>query len=184
MECIDRVLDAIPLAYDRRAFSDALLAGLDAEGPTQRLGDELAPHVGGLRAMLVRLGVGARFVTLATEALRNTEEMRTTDSVANWLACVRREGVLTVEMALCFIDRHTTPSFVAFFRSVAELGNLFDKLVDARADHRRGEMALRPGVLVHARLLGAVVRRVPRAASLHPRLPTFFSWAFSYIVNA
>ncbi len=181
-ECIDRVLDALEEADERRRFSRALLAALHGDSDASaRFPLELQDHVAALALVIARHGLTARFCALAARALDNTERMRTTERPGEWVACVEEEGRLTVELALLFVAAHANPAFVRFFRSVAELGNLVDKLKDARGDHRRGEMALRPGLRVHARLLGALVRRTPRAATRHPRLGAFVAWGLGYL---
>jgi len=179
LECIDRELDAIGDAAERARFGARLLAALDGEGA--RFGDELDGHLEALEPVLRRIGAGERFLALGAAALDNTERMRTTRDAGEFLLCVRREGVYTVELALLFVEAELSAACCAFLRSVAEMGNLVDKLKDARGDFQRGEMAVAPGVVLHARLVGLILRRVPAAAALHPSLSGFVRWGASYL---
>jgi hypothetical protein len=183
-ECIDRHLDALGDAGERERLAAGLLKALAGEegdcGVHAGFAPELARHVAALARVVAR-DRAAEFGALARRALDNTERMRTTRDPAEYVACVEEEGRLTVALALVFLEPHCTPTFLAFFRSVAELGNLADKLKDARADFRRGELALRPGLRVHARLLAAFVRRVPVAAARHPRLGSFVVWGLGWL---
>jgi hypothetical protein len=179
LECIDRHLDAIAAADGRARFGVGLLGALRG-GPA--FGDaELVGQVGALRALLERTGTVERFCAIGEAALDNTERMRVTRSPSEYLGCVRREGRYTVELALLFVGEWLAPGCRAFLRSVAEMGNLVDKLKDARGDFARGEMAVTPGVALHARLVGLILQRVPAAAVLHPSLPGFVRWSVSYL---
>jgi hypothetical protein len=180
LECIDRVLDAIPHEEERGAFGAHLLDALD--GGSLELGDdELRGHLRALRRVLAAGGAAPRFRRVGASALANTERMRTTRDAGEYLDCVRREGRYTVELALLFVGAWLNPACRAFLRSVAEMGNLVDKLKDARGDFRRGEMAVAPDVLLHARLVGLILRRVPAAAALHPSLTGFVRWGVGYL---
>jgi hypothetical protein len=179
LECIDRHLDAIAAADGRARFGAQLLAALRG-GPAFGSA-ELAQHLTGLRALLELTGTVERFCAIGAAALDNTERMRMTRSSAEYLACVRREGRYTVELALLFVGEWLAPGCRAFLRSVAEMGNLVDKLKDARGDFARGEMAVVPGVRLHASLVGLILQRVPTAAALHPSLPGFVRWGVGYL---
>jgi hypothetical protein len=181
LECIDRLLDAIADADERARFGEALLAALADERAGEALPSELRAHLDQLRPVLARTGARQRLVALGTDALANTERMRVTRDTGEYLARVRAEGRFTVEMALLFVEPWLSPACRAFLRSVAEMGNLVDKLKDARGDFRRGEMAVAPDVLLHARLLASILKRVPAAAALHPRLLGFVRWGVGYL---
>src|SRR5262249_61640626 len=88
----------------------------------------------------------------AKRALANSERMRKTRDPRAYIACVEEEGRLTVAMMLAIVGPWCSPPFERFLRRVSELANLVDKLIDARGDFARAEMALRPGVRAHARL--------------------------------
>jgi hypothetical protein len=65
---------------------------------------------------------------------------------------------------------------------LAEAANLVDKLHDVRADRRRGEIALSPGLELHARLFGALVRRAVRLLVTSPRPFRLVAWGARYLL--
>lgn len=178
LECIDRVLDAVDDAGARARLSRAIVARLDG-GDGASAHHELDGKLRALTAMAARRGIARELARLGERALDNTERMRTARDARQFVDCVRREGRLTVEMAL--LVAALDGECARFLRGVAELCNLYDKLKDARGDFRRGEMALRPGARLHARLLAATLARVPAAARLHPRLDRFVRWGLGYL---
>ena len=176
LEHIDRVLDAIVDRADRRAFGERLLAAI-ANGDARFSDIEL----GELYAVLARRGRTAAFVALARTALVNSERMRTTRDAHEYLDAIELEGRLTVELVLLFVDPDAGPAVAAFLRAVGDIANLFDKLIDMRADHRRGELALRPSIRLHARVLARILRRLPSVAATHPRRLRFVGWSVGWV---
>lgn len=180
IECIDRLLDPIPLAPDRTAFSQAVLAAV-AGHEVLVATVELATHLRALHAVLVRRHLTAPFTAIAARALANTEQMRTTTNRSEFLDCVELEGHLMVELALLVIGPWANARFVEFLQAVASVANLIDKLLDVRGDHRRGELVVRPGVRLHARLVARLARRVPHAARRYPSLWRFVAWGVGWL---
>ncbi len=170
LECIDRELDARPERAHRRELADAVLAGT-IDQPS-----ELACHV----ARLHELAPPALWAA-ARRALVNSERMRATRDVRDYIACIEEEGRLTVEMLLAIVGPWCSPALQRFLRRVAELANLVDKLVDARADFRRGELAIAPGLALHVHLAAAALARVPGALAAHPSWPRFAAWGLSFV---
>jgi hypothetical protein len=170
LECIDRELDARPEREQRVELGEMILAGAVDSPP------ELARHV----ARLHELASPALW-SAARRALTNSERMRATRDVREYVACIEEEGRLTVEMMLAIIGPWSTPALARFLRSVAELANLVDKLVDARDDFRSGELAIAPGVAVHARLAAAALARLPGAIVTHPSALRFAAWGLSLV---
>ena len=167
------MLDATSSAETRRAYAadvlEALSAGDGAGAPSR------------LHEVLGRRGIVDRFVAIVAEEFACAELLRTTRNPSVYLDCVAREGRLTVEMTVTIVGERAAPRLAAFLRAVAEPANLLDKLIDARRDHARGEIALTPDLLLHARILAALLRRLPRAAARHPRPHRFIGWGLSYL---
>ena len=170
MECIDRELDAEANADLRRGLAEAIVAGT-VDRPR-----ELADHVARLHVI-----APPSLWDTAKRALANSERMRRTRDPRAFIACVEEEGRLTVAMMLAIVGPFCSPPLERFLRRVSELANLVDKLIDARADFARGEMALRPGVRVHARLATAILENLPGALWSHPNWPRFAMWGLSYV---
>jgi hypothetical protein len=180
VEGVDRVLDAIAERDHRRTFASAVVDLLDgAAGSTGA--PEVDARLAELRMALCERDIAAPFVRLARATFATTERMRTTRRARVYLDAVEREGQLLVELALLFVRTSATPAFVEFLRATAELGNLTDKLLDARGDFRRGEIAIRPGLALHARLAARIVRHLPRAAARHPSRLRFAAWGAGWI---
>jgi hypothetical protein len=184
LECIDRALDSEMTVAARRALAERILSALRGGAPAAHVADddELGRWLLQLRALIVGRQIAAPFLALATRALANTERMRTTRALSEYLRCVEEEGRLTVEMTLTVMGGSSCAPLAAFLRGVAEIGNLYDKLVDARADAARGEIAIRPDWRLHAALSAALLRRLPRAIALHPRRTRFLRWALGWVV--
>jgi len=158
-------------AVTGRPGTCAELAELDAE---------LASRLESLRAVAIRLGVCERLAALTASTLANTEGMRAARHRAAYLTCIEREGDLCVELAL-MIGAVDHPGAVAFLRAVAPPANLLDKLLDLRGDHRRGEVAVSPGVRTHVWLAARLLRRAWSAARLHPSPARFGLWGTRWL---
>jgi hypothetical protein len=106
--------------------------------------------------------------------------MRGAHDVADYVAGSCREGALLVELTL-LLAPELNPAARTFLARVAEPANLLDKLIDARADHRACEIAVRPGARFHARLLLALASRILPVIAAHPRPPALAGWALPYV---
>jgi hypothetical protein len=119
-------------------------------------------------------------MAMAEEFFAVTERMRRATSIPSYVDACCREGVLAAELALLVVPE-ANARLRAFMIRIAEAANLFDKLVDAQADHRGGELALRPGVWFHLRLAGELMRRLPAAVAAHRRPLALLAWAVPYL---
>jgi hypothetical protein len=172
IEWVDRVMDAVPLREERVRFGRRALAAACGE-------DRVHSTLDALAETLVRRDVVAPFARLVEEELVVGETMRHATDSRTFLECVAREGALTTEMTL-LVSGLSDPRFRRFFRSLGEPANLVDKLLDARADHARGEMRLRPTWRLHARIALEILRRVPRVVVASPRPVWVLVWGFGY----
>jgi hypothetical protein len=180
IERVDRVLDATVDRAARVDLAAAVVAMLD--GTARSTGNAATDaRLIALRAALVRRDTVARFVELARDTLATTERLRGARRVGAYLDAIESEGRLMVEMTLVILEPLVPSDFVAFLRATAELGNLADKLVDARGDYRRGEIAVRPGIVAHARIVARMLRYLPRAAALHPSRLRFVAWSAGWL---
>lgn len=176
IEEVDRILDDTSDVASRSRFGRRVLAALDG-------GDPLVSGVdlSALRATLARASATPddttrRFRALVERELDVTERRRTTRDVGTFIHAVEEEGRLTVAMLLVLVEAHTPPSFATFLRRVAEASTLFDALVDATADYRRGEMSIRPSVALHLVILRAGLARFGDAYRAHPSSIGFARW--------
>ena len=173
---VDRAIDTTPEPGDRRRIREAILASLRS-GVESGMSVELAARVAALRDILRARGVVERFALVAAEALDNTERARMCRSNDEYVARTVREGQLTATMALLVAGPASLHgSFERFLLAVAEPANLVDKLVDARGDAMRGEIAIRADLRLHLRLASEVLRRVPALVRLHPRPAAMLAW--------
>jgi hypothetical protein len=174
VDSLDRVLDA---ADDRgraalRRSTVATLRGEPGSVELRELVELIALH----RLLRARTIIEP-FVDVAIAALANTEQMRRTRSVGEYIALSRREGVLLVDMTLLVLGRRAGPALSKFLYAVSGPANLWDKLRDARADHANGELAIRPGVALHAHILTKLLAGVPAVVRAHPRPAALVRWA-------
>ena len=86
-----------------------------------------------------------------------------------YIAAVVREGHLTAALALLVAGPACGRPFRRFFFRLGGPANVVDKLLDARGDFARGELRLRPGLALHARLAASIALRAPALFASHPR---------------
>ncbi len=145
IECADRLLDAIPETGGRGKFSIDVLSRLRAERISNAdITPELIGWLARLKDVAERHHVHAEFCEIIRELLRNSEQMRLTQSGARFVDCAVKEGRLMVDLLLLILADVSTPSFANFMHRLAGPANLADKLRDARRDFQRGEIAVRP----------------------------------------
>jgi hypothetical protein len=193
IECVDRVIDATDDAAERSRLSASIVralrggrerdvdldSALDLDLDLDPRRTELRARIAELRAIVTRRGVSAAFAGLAAEVLSNTEAARACASHDEYVERVVREGRLTARMAMLVAGEDCEGEFGRFLLAVAEPANLVDKLVDARGDAARGEIALAPDLRLHARLVVEVLRRLPALLRMHPRPGWLLAWGAS-----
>lgn len=186
MECIDRHVDDVSSDATRvRLWTSiaALLEHGDELGPRGELSGELARTTLDIREVARRRGVLARVLRLVRKEIATSESMRTTRRRDDYVAAVLREGRLTAALALVVAGPRCGARFRRFFFRLGGPANVIDKLRDARSDHARGEILIRPGILLHARLALAVAVRLPALVSSHPCALDLFRLGARYLAG-
>ncbi|MFA5508725.1 MAG: hypothetical protein WC314_17230 [Vulcanimicrobiota bacterium] len=179
-ECLDRKVDGSPDEI-RPSLTGRILQALRGGSPGDSMFDaELSTQIEYLVDIFERYGPAEYFLSRAEGIFGISEEIRATSDRKHYVELVCREGRYFLEMFLPIFERHATAEFMKFFPSVAEVGNLVDKLVDARADYRRGEMLLYPGVPHHLSLLKEITSRGWEAFRLFPNRTGLFVWAIRF----
>jgi hypothetical protein len=180
-ECIDRYYDAESISPRRRALGDdviSVVAGGESAAP---LPAELVEQLHGLREVFHAHDARAPIAELLARFVDATERVRNTLEPSEYVAAVEEEGRLTSEMVLLLFDGDPPRSrFAEFFVRLGIVGNLVDKLCDARDDFARGEVALRPGAAVHARLCAAFVHHATLLVARFPRRVALVRWGAKY----
>jgi hypothetical protein len=159
IECVDRNLDALSDAGERAQFAARVLSMLES-GTSVSLPGEARERLSQLREMIERRDIAAPFCRITRRILRNSEQMRHTRRSAFYIHAAVREGRWMVELLLLTLGDAAAPRFCAFMRQVAGPANLGDKLRDARCDFALGELAIKPGVMLHLRLGCGMLWRV------------------------
>ncbi len=179
-ECLDRKVDGSPNQIRGRLSKDviAALRARDSEG--FGLDAELEGHVATLVDIFSRYAEPEYFISRAARIFEIAEQLRSVSDRTLYMNLVCEEGRCFLEMFLPLFAVHATPEFMSWFPSVAEVGNLVDKLVDARADYRRGEMRVQPDLTHHLALLKEIVLRGYGAFRLFPRPFRLFWWAIRF----
>lgn len=178
-ECIDRHYDVVGDAPARRALGAAVIGAL--RGETAIESRELQAQVDRLRAVFAAHRAIERCAELMRRFIDATERVRAARSAATYVAGVQDEGRLTSEMVLLLLEPERAVAFTRFFSALGVVANLVDKLCDVRRDHRAGEVALRPGVRVHARLVAAFVRGAVRVIAAFPERRALAMWGVRYL---
>lgn len=192
MECIDRHVDDAADDRARRAlWADivALLIRGDEDGGDGVGSDtgafvdpELARSVLDVREVATRRGVLPRMVRLVREEIATSEAMRQAVRSGDYVAAVLREGHLTAGLALLVVGPACGRPFRRFFYRLGGPANLVDKLLDARADHSRGELRLAPGLGLYVRLAASIAVRTPMLLASHPRWWRVIGLGVRYLV--
>jgi hypothetical protein len=180
-EAADRHVDATQDASERRALCATVLRVLREGAEDERVAGDLSQALSNLRAHLRRLGALDGFTRHLAQFFVHTETLRLTRSGAEYLRCVLDEARAAGHMTLIAVPAVAIPRFGRFFLVLSEIANLVDKLHDVRGDHARGEIAVRPGIALHLRLLAAFARRVPVLLSLTPRPLRLVAWGMRYV---
>jgi hypothetical protein len=184
IECVDRLLDAIPQASERSVFSDAVVNRLAGSAFDERnLTPELSLWLSRLEQVLCARQVRIPFCRIVRRLLDNSEIMRTTRSPAGFVDCACREGRLMVELLLLILGRTATTRFRNFMRRLSEPANLGDKLRDARHDYARGELAIRPGPFFYLRLTAELFKRTLTLATLCRGNSRLLAWGIKSLFS-
>ena len=184
-EAVDRHVDSINDAAERRALAAAIVRALAAGAPADGapLDGELGAAIASLRRLTARDGaVDARIIAGVERFFARSETLRTTTDARVFVQAVLDEAAPACELALHVAARVADTEFARFFAVLSEVANLVDKLHDVRDDRRRGEIAVRAGTRLHARLAAAFVVRVARLLRLAPRPLSLIAWGARYLV--
>jgi hypothetical protein len=184
-EAIDRHVDATPDTEDRALLGASILSALREGTAGELVRSELAATLAEIRARLVTLeALDAFTVQLATFFVRS-EALRQTADGGEFVRCVLDEARCAAAMTLLVVVVRPTAEvtrFFRFFRILAEIANLVDKLHDVRGDHKRGEIAVRAGVGLHARLFVAFAMRLPSLLVLASSPWWLIVWGARYVL--
>lgn len=179
-EAIDRHVDALEDAPARALMGSLVLGALEGGSPSE-LPCELVPLLGSLRLSLLRRGAVDPFVRALASFFASSEHLRTTRAVVAFVRCVLEEADRAADMTLLLVESLRSPRFERFFVVLSQVANLVDKLHDVRGDRRRGEIAVRPGLLLHVRLVVALVARVLHLLWLSPHPVHLATWGARYL---
>jgi hypothetical protein len=181
-ETVDRHVDTTPGGADRARLCAAIRRSL-LEGHAQDLGcGALASTLMALRSRLVARSVLEAFVVQVTQFFLHSEELRLTQSRAEFVRCVLDEARCAGRMTLLFICAGESTRFPRFFLVLSEIANLVDKLQDVRGDWSRGEIAVRPSWGLHLRLLAAFAIRLPPLFLLSTRPFRLIAWGLRFLL--
>lgn len=161
IECIDRIFDALPTMSLRAKFAADVLAVLNgAASENPAMTSEATHRLAQLREVAQRRRIQPQVLEITARIFRNCEVMRATHDASFYVRGALLEGRLMVELLLLILGDAASPKFNDFMLQVGEPASLGDKLRDAGRDFATGELAIKPGVLLRARLAGEIFRRV------------------------
>jgi hypothetical protein len=181
-ETVDRHVDALADADARLALGHAIVGALRGERSDLALDGELGARLDTLHAQLVRGGAVERVAGGVERFFAHSELLRTTTDARVFVQAVLDEAARASDLTLAVAERVATDQFARFFARLSEVANLVDKLHDVRGDRRRGEIAVRAGTRLHARLLGAFVVRCATLLVLAPKPLRLVAWGARYLV--
>jgi hypothetical protein len=178
-EAIDRHVDATEDAGARARLCEVILDALRGAGSPAVVPRELAPVLAAVRA---RLGRSAEvFAAQLARFFVRSEDLRQTTRGAEYVRCVADEARCAAEMTLLVVPVASGSRFARFFRVLSVIANLVDKLHDVRGDFARGEIRIRPGLLLHLRLLAAFALHLPRLLLLARGRLRLIAWGARYL---
>ena len=178
-ETVDRHVDALDDAEARVALGRAIVRALRGDAS---LGGELGARLAELHALVSRGGAVEHVAGGVERFFACSERLRTTTDARVFVQAVLDEAASAAELTLAIARRIASPEFAQFFAVLSEVANLVDKLHDVRADRRRGEIALRAGGRLHARLLAAFIVRCATLLYIAPRPLRLVVWGARYLV--
>jgi hypothetical protein len=183
-EVVDRHVDAIADAGERTALCAATLDALRAGGRRASAARPDVPWEIGraIAALCGRLACVEPFASELARFFARTEDLRCTESLAEYVRCVADEARCAAEMTLLVVPVSGGSRFARFFRVLAEIANLVDKLHDVRGDWSRGEVRVRPSWRLYARLAVALAARVPALLLLSPQPLRLAAWGARYVL--
>lgn len=181
-EAIDRYVDATPDATDRARLGAAILSALREASAEDLVRSELAATLAAIRVRLVNLAALDTFAAQLTRFFVRSEVLRRTTSGGEFVRCALDEARCAAEMTLLVVPVAGATRFFRFFRVLAEIANLVDKLHDVRGDWARGEMTARPGIGLHMRLLAAFAIRLPSLFALSRHPWELIAWGVRYVL--
>jgi hypothetical protein len=185
IEHTDRVLDGLSREAERRGLAGGIVALLHTghERPGGAFGAAIDPtlavSIRALRGVAVQRGVGIELARRTAETFANSEAMRTAQDRERYFACIEREAMLCMELALLIVPLPEAPA--AFLRAIAGPANYLDKLIDLRRDHARGEAIVDPGIRTHLALAGRMLRGAVTAWPLHPSKRAAARWGIGWV---
>jgi hypothetical protein len=181
-ETVDRHVDALDDADARVALGRAIVRAVRGEATGSAIGGELGARLGELHALLLRGDAVDRVAGGVERFFACSELLRTTTDARVFVQAVLDEAARASEMTLAVAARVATDEFAQFFALLSEVANLVDKLHDVRGDRRRGEIAVRAGTRLHARLLAAFVVRCATLLYRAPKPLRLVAWGARYLV--
>lgn len=191
-EAVDRHVDSINDAAGRARLAASIVRALREEAapngasddaPDSKIDGELGASLAALRRLTARGGALPDVVVDSVERFfARSETLRTTTCARTFVQAVVDEAAPACELALFVAARVTDAEFARFFAVLSEVANLVDKLHDVRGDRRRGEIAVRTGTRLHARLVAAFVVRCALLLRLAPRPLSLIVWGARYLV--
>ena len=183
-EAVDRHVDSINDAGARAALAASIVRALREEAaPDGKIDGELGASLAALRRLTARGGaLPADVVGSVERFFARSETLRTTTCARTFVQAVVDEAAPACELALLVAARVADAEFARFFAVLSEVANLVDKLHDVRGDRRRGEIAVRTGTRLHARLAAAFLVRCALLLRLTPRPLSLIVWGARYLV--
>ena len=179
-EAVDRHVDSINDAAARAELAASIVRAIRDEAA---LDGELGASLAALRRLTARGGaLPAGVVGSVERFFARSETLRTTTCARTFVQAVVEEAAPACELALLVAARVSDAEFARFFAVLSEVANLVDKLHDVRRDRRRGEIAVRAGTRLHARLAAAFLVRCALLLRLAPRPLSLIVWGARYLV--
>ncbi len=178
-EAVDRHVDAVRDAGARAALQRSIVDALRGE---VSLDGELGTRLATLRRLAAHDADAAHRCAAEVERFfARSETLRTTTDARVFVRAVLDEAAPACALTLDVAARIANPEFARFFAVLAEAANLVDKLHDVRGDHRRGEIAVRPGARLHTALLLAFVVRGAKLLWLAPKPLALVAWGARHL---
>lgn len=179
-EAVDRHVDAVADAAARARLTASIVGAL---GGGAALHGELGASIATLRRLTAHAGAAEpRVVDGVARFFARSETLRTTTEPRCFVQAVLDEAAAACDLALFVAARIADARFARFFAVLSEVANLVDKLHDVRGDRRRGEIAVRAGARLHARLAAALLVRCVLLLRLAPRPLALIAWGARYLV--
>ena len=186
LDVVDRELDEIEEFNRRKSFGEALIGYLRGKFSVvayEPAPAELVTRMHSLRNIIVRREIQSEFCDTVATILKHTEAKRQTNDKCQMIRHLVTEWRSTGHLTILLLGKQSTKKFEEFFYLACEMMPAIDTIQDARSDYRKGQIKIRPGLGLYAKLFLVFVFPLPKLLCLFPARWSLFKYGVSFLLE-